>query len=113
MPAEGQALIDQADGPFKQALDRTKYHGRSADGVEQAKAMAWLDALRPYPWLFGDQPSMADFASLPFVRQFAMIDKALMLGRVVWSVTGSNDFSGLIALPPSCQSCQNGRRVIP
>ena len=79
MPAEGQALIDQADGPFKQALDRTKYHTRYDDADpedERAKAMAWLDTLQPDPWLFGDQPSVADFAILPFVRQFAMIDKA-------------------------------------
>ena len=28
MPAEGHSLIAEADGPFKDALDRTKYHTR-------------------------------------------------------------------------------------
>jgi len=79
MPVEGQSLIDQADGPFKQALDRTKYHTRYEGGdpeVERAKAMAWLETLSPEPWLFGKRATMADMAILPFVRQFAMIDKA-------------------------------------
>lgn len=28
------------------------------------------------PWLFGDRPCLGDMAVLPFVRQFAMVDKA-------------------------------------
>jgi glutathione S-transferase len=77
MPSEGHDLIAQADGPFKQALDRTKYHTRygSDPEAERAKAMAFLRSLTPRPFLFGAKPSLADMALLPFVRQFAFIDK--------------------------------------
>ena len=44
MPQTGHALISQADGPFKTALDRYKYHTRykGADPhAERAAATAW------------------------------------------------------------------------
>lgn len=79
MPAEGWAWIDRADGPFKQALDRTKYATRypGTDAAkQQALASVFLADLDAQidRWLF-DTPSIADFAILPFVRQFAFIDK--------------------------------------
>lgn len=77
------ALIATADGPFKQALDRTKYHTRYADTdpeTERGLAMGFLadlDArLGAQNYLFGETPRLADMAILPFVRQFAFIDKA-------------------------------------
>ena len=80
MPDIGWSLIDQTDGPFKQALDRTKYAARYPDHNPQdqrAIAAAFLTTLdqRIDHWIFG-RPSIADFAILPFVRQFAFIDKA-------------------------------------
>lgn len=79
MPQEGLALIEQNDGPFKQALDRTKYSNRypGTDPQEQrALASAFLMQLNDQMdgWLFG-RPTLADYAILPFVRQFAFIDK--------------------------------------
>lgn len=81
MPPTGEALIAEADGPFKRALDRTKYAVRYPDvdvAAERALAGAFLiklnDLLADQPWLFGDRPTLADFAILPFVRQFAHID---------------------------------------
>jgi glutathione S-transferase len=82
-------LIAGNDGEFKHALDRYKYPNRypleSAGGV-QAFALAqrliaasWLQTLEPrlsQGWLFGNQPSLADMATLPFVRQFAHTDAA-------------------------------------
>ncbi len=83
MPDVGAALIAQSDGPFKTALDRTKYHTRyPEDDPEQnrANAMAFLAKLDAQigsnAWLFGQNPSLADMAILPFVRQFAFINKA-------------------------------------
>ncbi len=81
MPEEGRALIACFDGPFKTALDRTKYHSRhpgSDPEATRAEAMAVLGGLegRLDPWLFGARPRLADMAVLPFVRQFAMIDRA-------------------------------------
>lgn len=82
MPEAGFALIEEADGPFKRALDRTKYHTRYADAdpeESRAAAMRFLNSLEDQlgdGWLFGGKPSLADMAILPFVRQFAFIDKA-------------------------------------
>ena len=79
MPVAGWDLIRRADGPFKDALDRTKYANRypDTDAKEQreiaAEFLANLDS-RIAVWIF-ERPSIADFAILPFVRQFAFIDK--------------------------------------
>ncbi len=81
MPETGHDLIAEADGPFKQALDRTKYAVRYPKvdvEAERAKAGAFLvklDAqLAGKAYLFSDTPRLADMAILPFVRQFAHTD---------------------------------------
>lgn len=80
MPDKGFDWIARSDGPFKQALDRTKYSNRYP-GVdpeaERDAAAAFLGELnaRIGEWIF-KRPSLADFAILPFVRQFAFIDKS-------------------------------------
>ncbi|WP_270725636.1 glutathione S-transferase [Shimia sp. Alg240-R146] len=82
MPDQGHALIAEADGPFKAALDHTKYHTRYPEldpQASRAAAMAFLTNLETHladGFLFGAAPSLADMAILPFVRQFAFIDKA-------------------------------------
>ncbi|MDA1153393.1 MAG: glutathione S-transferase [Proteobacteria bacterium] len=83
MPQDGHDLMDHCDGPFKTALDHTKYAVRYPDldmETERAKALDFLrdlDArLRESAFLFGPQARMADMAILPFVRQFAHIDLA-------------------------------------
>lgn len=77
------ALISRNDSFFKQALDRCKYPERySAEEVNQAQtdAITWLAALDAQlsetGYLFGLNPSLADMALRPFVRQFARIDEA-------------------------------------
>ncbi|QDY71066.1 glutathione S-transferase [Qingshengfaniella alkalisoli] len=80
MPEEGWGWIERADGPFKRALDRTKYAARYPDedpAENRDAASEFLQSLDDQidGWLF-DAPSIADFAILPFVRQFAYIDKA-------------------------------------
>lgn len=80
MPAEGFDWIARCDGPFKRALDRTKYASRYPEEdpeAQRALAGAFLSELdaRIETWLFG-RPTLADFALLPFVRQFALIDRA-------------------------------------
>ncbi len=82
MPDEGWDLIADNDGPFKAALDHTKYASRYPDVdhvTERKKASSYLfrlDArLTGQDWLFGDRPTFADLALLPFVRQFAHIDR--------------------------------------
>lgn len=76
-------LIDRNDGPFKTALDHTKYAVRYPDldmATEREKAAVVLrdlnDRLGHHQNLTGPTPSLADAAILPFVRQFANIDRA-------------------------------------
>lgn len=82
--AAGEAWIARCDGPFKSALDRTKYASRypECDPAQQrGLATAFLDDLNDQigqggtGWVFARQ-SLADMAIAPFVRQFANIDKA-------------------------------------
>lgn len=82
MPQPGWGLIAANDGPFKRALDHTKYAVRYPDlnaDDERTKAAAYLieldGRLRNHAWLFGERPTLSDLAILPFVRQFANTDR--------------------------------------
>jgi glutathione S-transferase len=80
MPPEGLAWITRADTRFKPALDGVKYASRhpapeAATHLQTAHGfLTDLDA-QLGQWLF-DRPSLADFALLPFIRQFAAVDPA-------------------------------------
>ncbi|TDT73167.1 glutathione S-transferase [Litoreibacter halocynthiae] len=76
------ALIAQNDGPFKTALDRYKYANRHDNDPETWRA-AGASTLESYdsilaqkPYLLGAQPTLADIAIFPFIRQFANTDRA-------------------------------------
>lgn len=77
------ALIEEMDGPFKTSLDRYKYDTRYPDFdplVHRARAARILlsleERLGATGWLFGNRASLADMAILPFIRQFANVDRA-------------------------------------
>lgn len=81
-PAKGATLVDLIEGPFKTALDHTKYAVRFPDldaAAERAKAaeiLIKIDAqLTDQKWLYGPSPRLTDMAILPFVRQFANTDR--------------------------------------
>ena len=86
--AEITALIAENDGPFKHHLDRFKYAARHGAEGEQERPMhraaalailrRWSERLAATPegWLLGSRPSLADWALLPFVRQFRLADPA-------------------------------------
>ncbi len=71
------------DGPFKQLLDRYKYPDRHPQQTQmqwRAEAEALMLAplerrLCSQAYLLGASPSWLDLALLPFVRQFAGVDK--------------------------------------
>lgn len=80
--ADAWCLIEACDGPFKTALDRTKYASRFPDNdplAERARAAGFLkelDArLAGQGALCGPRHTIADVAILPFIRQFANIDR--------------------------------------
>ncbi len=83
MPEIGKTLIAQNDGPFKAALDHTKYAVRYPDLdplSERAKASDFIQSLETQlaaqAFLTGGRATLADIAIFPFVRQFALIDPA-------------------------------------
>jgi glutathione S-transferase len=79
-------LICQNDGPFKHHLDRFKYPDRFAHAGESEALRAlhrdaalailrvWNAQLEEGGWLLGARPCLADWALLPFVRQFRLAD---------------------------------------
>ena len=80
--ADQQELIETCEGPFKAALDHTKYDVRYPDldpEAERATAMRFIETLdarlADQPFLGGATRRLADMAILPFVRQFAHIDR--------------------------------------
>lgn len=80
--AETSALIDRNDGEFKTHLDHYKYAVRHPEHPPEhyrSQAKVILNDLNTrltrQPWLIGDQTSLADIALLPFLRQFAYVDK--------------------------------------
>lgn len=83
MPDAGHDLLDQCDGPFKAALDHTKYavrHPELSEIDEREKASVFLRDLNARladgPYLFGRNRTLADIGIAPFVRQFANTDRA-------------------------------------
>jgi len=77
-------LIHKNDGDFKHHLDRTKYHSRY-DGADprhhREQAMRFVmeldQRLASSAYLQADHMTLADAAILPFIRQFANIDRDL------------------------------------
>lgn len=119
MPEAGHALITENDGPFKAALDHTKYAVRHPDKdetEERAKAATYLHALNTQltqRFLFKDTPSLADMAILPFVRQFANTDRAWFdrqdwpnLIRWLDAFLESTAFTGIMTKYPPWQEGQ-------
>ena len=76
------ALISRNDGQFKYFLDRYKYADRYPEfslDYYREKAEEFVaelnQLLNKHKFLIDDQPRLADMAIVPFVRQFALVDK--------------------------------------
>jgi glutathione S-transferase len=77
------ALIENNDGEFKYFLDRYKYADRYPEQDERfyreqgEKTLTRLEQLlTEHDCLLRDSWTLADIALLPFIRQFAFVDKA-------------------------------------
>ncbi|MBF0193451.1 MAG: glutathione S-transferase [Magnetococcales bacterium] len=76
-------LIEVNDSQFKNDLDRYKYPDRyeNVDPLEHRhNAELFIAGLekrvQKTKFILGDKPCLADYAILPFIRQFAFVDKA-------------------------------------
>lgn len=109
--ADMLALISENDGSFKRALDRYKYANRyeGADPIaERNAASSFLHMLNNRlsargGFLFGTRLSLADLAILPFVRQFANVDRTWFdsqdwpdLRKALEGFTGSERFASIM-----------------
>ena len=79
---QANALIEQNDNEFKYWLDRYKYADRHVEMTQteyRQRGEAFLQVLEALlernPYLLGDDPSIADIGVMPFVRQFAHVDR--------------------------------------
>ena len=76
------ALIDKNDNEFKQWLDRYKYADRHPEITQEEyrqRGEVFLQVLEELltknPCLLGDSITIADIGIMPFVRQFAHVDR--------------------------------------
>lgn len=79
---QANALIEQNDHEFKQWLDRYKYADRYPEMTQveyRQRGEVFLQLLEELlatrPFLLGDDASIADIGIMPFVRQFAHVDR--------------------------------------
>jgi len=80
--AETERLIAYNDNEFKLHLDHYKYADRFPEKPQEfyrTQGEVFLHELEgklaTSPYLFGEQPTLADMAIFPFIRQFAYVDK--------------------------------------
>ena len=79
---QANALIDKNDNEFKYWLDRYKYADRHIEMTQteyRQKGEAFLQLLEELltknPYLLGKSLTLADIGIVPFVRQFAHVDR--------------------------------------
>ncbi|SJM36403.1 glutaredoxin 2 [Psychrobacter pasteurii] len=79
---QGDELIDQNDNEFKYWLDRYKYadrHPQMSQADYRQKGEIFLQQLEAllsqHRYLLGNEISVADIGVMPFVRQFAHVDR--------------------------------------
>ena len=79
---QANALIDKNDNEFKYWLDRYKYADRHTDMTQteyRQKGEIFLQVLEALltknPYLLGKTVTIADIGIMPFVRQFAHVDR--------------------------------------
>ncbi len=75
-------LIQRNDNDFKPCLDRYKYADRHPEFSQQEyrqQGEAFLleleERLQKQTYLFGEKTTLADIAIMPFIRQFAHVDR--------------------------------------
>ncbi len=114
-----RVLIEENDSSFKQALDRYKYADRFPEHPQETyrqqgevfiQKLEEILATYKQPYLFSEQPRLVDMAILPFVRQFAHVDRQWFDGAPYHSVRlwldqflNSDIFSAIMKKYPAWQ----------
>ena len=118
MPEAGYEWIARCDGPFKTALDHTKYAVRYPDldpKQERGRAAEFLldlnSQIASSDWIFGATCTLADMAIVPFIRQFANSDRSWFdaqpwpnLQRWLCRFLASDLFAGIMTKYPNWQA---------
>ena len=118
MPEAGYEWIARCDGPFKTALDHTKYAVRYPGldpKQERGRAAEFLLDLNSQiansDWIFGATCTLADMAIVPFIRQFANSDRSWFdaqpwpnLQRWLSRFLASDRFAGIMTKYPKWQA---------
>ena len=118
MPEAGYEWIARCDGPFKTALDHTKYAVRYPGldpKQERGRAAEFLLDLNSQiansGWIFGATCTLADMAIVPFIRQFANSDRSWFdaqpwpnLQRWLSRFLASDRFAGIMTKYPKWQA---------
>ena len=118
MPEAGYEWIARCDGPFKTALDHTKYAVRYPDldpEQERGRAAEFLLDLNAQmadsDWIFGATCTLVDMATVPFIRQFANSDRSWFdaqpwpnLQRWLCRFLASDRFAGIMTKYPKWQA---------
>ena len=118
MPEGGYEWIARCDGPFKTALDHTKYAVRYPGldpKQERGRAAEFLLDLNSQiansDWIFGATCTLADMAIVPFIRQFANSDRSWFdaqpwpnLQRWLSRFLASDRFAGIMTKYPKWQA---------
>lgn len=75
-------IISRNDNEFVEALKKYKAASRYHDSTEisyRKKCESFIsyieESLDEHEYIFGDSPSLADYAILPFIRQFSRVDR--------------------------------------
>ncbi|MDN3399768.1 glutathione S-transferase [Psychrobacter sp. APC 3426] len=79
---QANALIDKNDNEFKHWLDRYKYADRHLEMTQEEYRLQGEEFLQILeellinkPYLLGDKVTIADIGIMPFIRQFAHVDR--------------------------------------
>ena len=117
IPEAAYALVEETDGYFKNALDRTKYASRFPKAAKEGYLLTATEFIEKLiklldkPHLFAKTPRLDDFAIFSFVHQFVFNDKACFdaedfpsLHRCLASILASELFLKVIPKYPGWQS---------
>ena len=116
MPEAGYDLVEETDGPFKKALDRTKYASRYPDANKDDHLRTAQEFLKKLDSMLDKQHLFADTQGSPMWRSFPLCANSPSSTKLgLMHRTGRAFIAGWRAILPqiffltSCQSIPSGK----